>query len=174
MVISSCFLLFAIVFYCFLLFLFVSSCQKLFAGVDRCYHVPAAWYTTRRQPSPGQLGGSTREIQPHVPRDPPEETALERFCWLARILRICVERRRRESNPQEPWDSVILKITGLASCPTSPHKTRVAAGSRTQLRGLLVRCSRQMSYGHHGTVRGLRPTRVELATYPYEGAALST
>lgn len=37
-------------------------------------------------------------------------------------LGICVERRRRESNPQEPLDSVIYKITGLASCRTSPHR----------------------------------------------------
>jgi len=30
-------------------------------------------------------------------------------------------RSGRESNPQVPRDTVIYKITGLASCPTAPH-----------------------------------------------------
>src|SRR5258708_2641110 len=45
-----------------------------------------------------------------------------------RSSKVCVERRGRESNPQEPLDSVIYKITGLASCPTSPHKKDSGAG----------------------------------------------
>ena len=47
------------------------------------------------------------------------------FRSLAKSLRVCVERRGRESNPQVPLDTVIYKITGLASCPTSPHKKLV-------------------------------------------------
>lgn len=83
-----------------------------------------------------------------------------------RIFRICVERKGREPNPQNPAEELTdYKSGGLTSCPTSPYKIGAPGGARTHdlpvNGGKLCRLSYRRIYK---TVCGSLPTGFEPAT----------